>query len=143
MEIKAACCLRSKLYALLYENELQMIKMKVTKKNILKEKWSLMFFNMDSMLQGQPSSSIAQNKIRFDTFTSLLAQKKKKISKFYRIRSKNYQVSKFLQRKATFVSPFDDKRWLFNCMLHSLPYGSVYAKKENTKNCPFCKKNFK
>ena len=91
-------------------------------------------------MKGQPSSSFKQNDIRFDTFTSVLAGKTKKTSEFFRIGSKNHQVSKFLQRKATLVSAFDDKRWMLDCMRHSFPYGSVYAKKKNSKKCPFCNK---
>ena len=76
----------------------------------------------------------------FQTFTSLLKGKTNQPSKYYKIGSKNHRVSKFLQKKATLVSAFDDKRWMYDCMIHSLPYGSFYARKKNSKSCPFCKK---
>merc|ERR1712008_408418 len=97
-EIVAACCLRSKLYSILYENEIELVKMK-----------------------GQPSSSFRVNNINFKTFNELLEGKKIKASKYYKIGAKNHRVTKFLQRKRNLVSPFDDKRWMFDCMLHSLP----------------------
>ena len=92
-------------------------------------------------MKGQPASSFEENNITFEAFTDLLEGKIKEPSKYYRIGSKNHKVSKFLQRKATLVSAFDDKRWMMDCMRHSFPYGSVYAKKRNAKLCPFCKKN--
>ena len=116
-KILAACCLRSKLYSILYQNQIQLVKMK-----------------------GQPASTFEENNITFEAFTDLLEGKIKEPSKYYRIGSKNHEVSKFLQRKASLVSAFDDKRWMMDCMRHSLPYGSVYAKKRNAKSCPFCKK---
>ena len=116
-EIVAACCLRSKLYSILYENEIELVKMK-----------------------GQPQSSFRENNINFKTFNELLEGKVHRASKYYKIGAKNHRVSKFLQRKRNLVSAFDDKRWLFDCMLHSLPYGSRSAVKKNSKNCPFCKK---
>ena len=116
-EIVAACCLRSKLYSILYENEIELVKMK-----------------------GQPQSSFRENNINFKTFNELLEGKKHRASKYYKIGAKNHDVRKFLQTKRNLVSAFDDKRWLFNCMLHSLPYGSRFAVKKNSRNCPFCKK---
>ena len=94
-------------------------------------------------MKGQPQSSFKQNNINFNTFNELLEGKTNESSKYYRIGAKNHRVSKFLQRKRNLVSAFDDKRWLFDCMLHSLTYGSHYAVKENSRNCPFCKKKMK
>ena len=116
-EIVATCCLRSKLYSILYGNQIQLIKMK-----------------------GQPGSSFKENNITFRAFTRLLEGKTNQPSKYYRIGSKNHRVRKFLQKKATLVSAFDDKRWMYDCMIHSLPYGSLYARKKNSKKCPFCRK---
>ena len=119
-KIVAACCLRSKLYSILYENEIELVKMK-----------------------GQPQSSFRENNINFKTFNELLEGKTHRASKYYKIGAKNHRVSKFLQRKRNLVSAFDDKRWLFDCMLHSLPYGSHFAVKKNSGNCPYCKKKWK
>ena len=89
-------------------------------------------------MKGQPHSSFAKNNINFTTFTELLKGKTNTASKYYKIGSKNHRVTKFLQRKRNLVSAFDDKRWLYSCKIHSLPYGSVHAKKENSRKCPFC-----
>jgi hypothetical protein len=101
----------------LYENEIELVKMK-----------------------GQPSSSFKRNNINFTTFTELLKGKTNKASKYYKIGSRSHRVTKFLQRKRNLVSAFDDKRWLYSCKIHSRPYGSRHAKKENSKKCPFCPK---
>ena len=114
-EIVSACCLRSKLYSILYGDEMELVKMK-----------------------GQPHSSFTRNNINFTTFTELLKGKNNKASKYYKIGSKNHRVTKFLQRKRNLVSAFDDKRWLYSCKTHSLPYGSCHAKKENSRKCPSC-----
>ena len=89
-------------------------------------------------MKGQPHSSFKRNNINFTTFTELLKGKTNKASKYYKIGSKNHRVTKFLQRKRNLVSAFDDKRWLYSCKIHSLPYGSCHAKKENSRKCPFC-----
>ena len=90
-------------------------------------------------MKGQPASTFEENNITFEAFTDLLEGKIKEPSKYYRIGSKNHEVSKFLQRKASLVSAFDDKRWMMDCMRHSLPYGSVYAKKEMQNHALFVK----
>ena len=91
-------------------------------------------------MKGQPSSSFKENNITFKTFNRLLEGKTNKASQYYKIGSKNHRVTKFLQRKRNLVSAFDNKRWMCDCMIHSVPYGSHHAKKEKSKKCPFCRK---
>ena len=119
-EIVAACCLRSKLYSILYENEIELVKMK-----------------------GQPQSTFRENNINFKTFNDLLEGKAHRASKYYKIGAKNHRVSKFLQKKRNLVSAFDDKRWLFDCMLHSLPYGSHFAVKKKLRKLSLLHKKMK
>lgn len=114
--IVAACCLRSKLYALLYEDSRELLKMK-----------------------GTPSSCFVKNGVMFEAYNNCLNEIPMPKTEFYRIGAKCHEVSKFLQKKSTLVSPFDDKRYLLNCGKHSYPYGSIYAKKKYSDNCPFCK----
>ena len=40
------------------------------------------------------------------------------------------------------LSVFDDKRFLLQCLKHSVPYGSILARKYAYRKCPFCKKNY-
>ena len=75
-EIVSACCLRSKLYSILYGDEMETVKMK-----------------------GQPHSSFKKNNINFATFTELLKGKSNTASKYYKIGSKNHRVSFFYERK--------------------------------------------
>ena len=91
-------------------------------------------------MKGQPGLSFKENNITFRAFTRLLEEKTNQPSKYYRIGSKNHRVRKFLQKKATLVSAFDDKRWMYDCMIHSLPYGSFYARKKTRKNALFVEK---
>ena len=113
--IVAACCLRSKLYALIYEDSTELVKMK-----------------------GTPSSCFKQNNIMFENYCNCLNEIPLPKSEFYRIGSKSHEVFKFLQKKATLVSSFDDKQYLLACGKHSFPYGSKYAMEKYSKNCPFC-----
>lgn len=55
----------------------------------------------------------------------------------YHIRSKNHRVQTNQVRKICFSS-FDDKRYLFSCGLHSVPYGSKRIK-QDLDTCPLCK----
>ena len=115
-KIVAACCLRSKLYALLYEDSKELLKMK-----------------------GTPYSCFEKNDIMYQTYENCLNEIPVPKTEYYRIGAKSHEVSKFLQKKSTLVSPFDDKRYLLDCGRHSFPFGSIYATKKYSKNCPFCK----
>ena len=53
----------------------------------------------------------------------------------YTIRSKSHNVMTQKMMKLAFSS-FDDKRWLWNCRIHTSPYSSYLIKKY--KKCPFC-----
>ena len=56
----------------------------------------------------------------------------------YNIQSRMHVVNTVKLRKICFGS-FDDKRYLFQCGLHSVPYGSCYIKDaERDEICPFC-----
>ena len=85
--INAAVCLRSKFYALLYNNYEELVKLK-----------------------GTPSSSFQKNGIIFDAYKRCLFGEKKEKTAYHRIVSKQHKVSKRLQHKSNFSSAFDDKR---------------------------------
>jgi hypothetical protein len=51
----------------------------------------------------------------------------------YNIQSRNHVVSTMKLKKVCFGS-FDDKRYLFQCGIHSVPYGSVHI----NDTCAFC-----
>ena len=112
--IIAACCLRSKLYALLFKCLKEILKMK-----------------------GMPASAVKRNQIRYRTYRDCLNGKIRKKSMFYRILAKSNVVKKYLQEKASLVSAFDDKRWIYPCGIHSLAFGNRLAKKNSL--CPHCK----
>ena len=138
-KIIAACCLRSKLYALLYEDGNELLKM--VKKKLLCI-WQLKYILRKIYIffqKGTPATCFVINGIIFQAYQNCLNEIPLKKTEFWRIGSKGHEVSKFLQKKSTLVSAFDDKRYLLNCGKHSFPYGSIYAKKKYAKNCPFCK----
>ena len=68
--------LRSKLYALIYEDSTELVKMK-----------------------GTPSSCFEQNNIMFENYCNCLNEIPLPKSEFYRIGSKSHKVFKFLQKK--------------------------------------------
>ena len=77
--------------------------------------------------------------IRFATFRKCVENITKKKIVQYRIQSKNHIVHTLKMNKTAFTS-FDDKRYLFNCGVHSVPYGSKYIKPSG--DCIFCRKNY-
>jgi hypothetical protein len=56
----------------------------------------------------------------------------------HHIRSINHRVQTNEVRKICFSS-FDDKRFLFNCAVHSVPYGSKRINEQTVEMCPLCK----
>jgi hypothetical protein len=66
----------------------------------------------------------------------------KSIKKFrvtqHHIRSKNHLLQTIAVNKVALTS-FDDKRFLFNCSIHSVPYGSKIIRENKLMKCPFCK----
>lgn len=79
--------------------------------------------------------------LRFASFTNCLKNISKKKVVQYRIQSKNHIVHTLKINKTAFTS-FDDKRYLMNCGVHSLPYGSKYIKVMSEKDkCIFCGMN--
>ena len=77
-----------------------------------------------------------QNKLKFKHYKDCLFNKKIYRFSYSSIRSVKQNVSTVrLKKKA--LSHFDSKRWLFDCGIHSVPYGSYVI--ENFYNrCPKC-----
>ena len=76
--------------------------------------------------------------LEFDTFKECLYTIKDKTISQYHIRSNNHCITTNKVSKICFSS-FDDKRFLLQCGLHSVPYNSCIIK--NYKDvCPFCTK---
>ncbi len=77
-----------------------------------------------------------KNRLQFKQYKKCLKEGKIYRHFFASIRSKKHDVSTILQKKKA-LSHFDCKRWLFNCGIHSVPYGSKVIKKYYDV-CPFC-----
>ena len=77
----------------------------------------------------------AQKTIHFDTYHDTLLQNPTQVEvKQHTLRSRNHRNQLVLTQKIAFTS-FDDKRYLL-CSIHSVPYGSKWAKRG--KKCIFC-----
>lgn len=77
-----------------------------------------------------------QNKLRFKHYKDCLFNKKIYRFSYNSIRSVKQNVSTVrLKKKA--LSHFDSKRWLFDCGIHSVPYGS-YIINDFYNKCPKC-----
>ena len=83
-EISSVCCLRSKMYSILYTNNKQ-----------------------ESKLKGVPKNHVKKN-MSFENYKNCLLNEKDEKTKFWRISSKKHQPKTFLQTK-TSVSCFEDK----------------------------------
>ena len=112
--ILASCCLRSKLYSILFASWKELVKMK-----------------------GVPKSCFPKNNINFNAYNNCLKGVSRKKASFKKIGSKNHAVTIRTQKKAALMSAFDDKRYLLDCGIHSHPYGSSLIEK-NHGGCVVC-----
>jgi len=78
-----------------------------------------------------------KNRLRFIHYKKCLKKHKTFRFSFNSIRSQKQNVYTINQKKKA-LSYFDSKRWLFDCGIHSQPYGSVLIKKFFNK-CPRCR----
>ena len=81
-----------------------------------------------------------QNRLKFDHYKRSLFLGETKRLDFCNIRSKSHTVSSVRINKRA-ITHFDGKRWIFNCGIHSEPYGSKFIKTKTSLRCPKC--NFK
>jgi hypothetical protein len=79
-----------------------------------------------------------KNRLRFIHYKKCLKKHKTFRFSFNSIRSQKQNVFTIRQNKKA-LSYFDSKRWLFDCGIHSQPYGSILIKKYFNR-CPTCKK---
>ena len=72
--------------------------------------------------------------IKFDHFKKCIQEVLKINVDQVQIRSVNHIIQTQKIKKIA-LSSFDDKRFMFNCSIHTVPYGSKY---ELYEICPFC-----
>ena len=78
-----------------------------------------------------------KNRLKFKHYKKCLFEGQTRRFSFHSIRSKKHNISTVrLNKKA--LSHFDSKRWIFDCGIHSVPYGS-YVIKKNYNVCNICK----
>ena len=87
--------------------------------------------------KGLKRSSI-KNYLNFDDYKEALFQHKNLSKPSFSIQSKNQQLYTMYERKKV-INPFDDKRWLLRCNIHTKAYGNEYIKKYFDK-CIKCEK---
>lgn len=80
-----------------------------------------------------------RKKITFDNYADCVKQFDKFSLAQFQIRSKDHILYTVKVNKLCFSS-FDDKRYLFPCGVHSVPYGSKYIDEESN-TCPMCLAN--
>lgn len=78
-----------------------------------------------------------KNRIKFDHYKQCLFESTVLRQSYHSIRSEKHNLKTVLINKKA-LSFVDTKRWLFNCGIHSAPYGS-YLIKQYRNACPFCK----
>ena len=76
------------------------------------------------------------NRLRFKQYKKCLQEGKIRRHDFASIRSTKHRIKTIMQRKKA-LSHFDCKRWLFDCGIHSVPYGSKHIK-HFFNLCPLC-----
>lgn len=77
--------------------------------------------------------------IVFEDFKECIDKVHRKKVQQFNIRAKNHIIYTLESTKICFSS-FDDKRYLFNCAIHSTPYGSslIVEAEKNGGICPLC-----
>ena len=81
-----------------------------------------------------------KNRMKFDQYKNCIFKNETVRHEFHGIRSHNHNIKTVLIRKKA-LNFLDTKRWLFDCGIHSVPYGSIVIKKTYNK-CPRCEKSF-
>jgi len=80
--------------------------------------------------------SAIKNTLKFDHYKKCLEESINIRQKFYSIRSTKHCLKTILVNKLA-LSYIDTKRWIFDCGIHSVPFGSFFIQKYyNT--CPKC-----
>lgn len=75
-------------------------------------------------------------RLQYDQYLDCLNNRKTIRHRFASIKSNKHNLKTVIQQKKA-LTHFDAKRWLFNCGIHSAPYGSKLIRQfKNT--CPFC-----
>lgn len=80
------------------------------------------------------------NRMKFDQYKNCLLKNQNYRQDFHGIRSYNHNMKTVMIRKKA-LNYTDTKRWIFNCGIHSVPYGSFIIR-EHGGECPRCKKSF-
>jgi hypothetical protein len=81
-----------------------------------------------------------KNRMHFDQFKDCLVKGEIVRHEFHGIRSVNHNLKTIKIRKKA-LNFFDSKRWIFDCGIHSVPFGSYLIKKYYNK-CPRCERTF-
>ena len=79
-----------------------------------------------------------KNDMKFEHYKKCLLESIVLRRKFYSIRSVKHQLKTVAINKLA-LSYVDTKRWIFDCGIHSVPYGSYLIRKCYNK-CPRCEK---
>lgn len=78
----------------------------------------------------------AKRSIPFEKFAACLEKVPQKVNvSQVNFRVNNHTIYTLRVKKTAFTS-FDDKRWIYNCSVHSSPYGSSLITPDGV--CPFC-----
>ena len=77
-----------------------------------------------------------RNRLRAEQYKECLEEKKVFRHEFNSIRSSRHSISTVRIRKKA-LSHFDSKRWIYDCGVHSSPYGSKNISMYYN-DCPYC-----
>ena len=80
-----------------------------------------------------------KNRLKFQHYKNCLFNKIQKRTDFCNISTKSHTIRTVRTRKKA-LSFFDSKRWIFDCEIHSTPYGSVEIRDNPDAACKECYK---
>ena len=132
-----------KLYSVQYKNALGKIKSELGSNKLLRivalrsKTYAIEVENQDVIRRAKGVSYSYQKSIPFQAYLDCILNINQHSIGQYQIRSYNHKLVTQKMTKISFAS-FDDKRFLFNCGVHSLPYQHFRLNNINYNVCPIC-----
>ena len=128
-------CLKAKSYSILlqadsdqfFEEMLQKVKGKHPNYRIRPDE-------LLEYLKSKGVPGVALKNITHDMFVTVLLKDRQVLCSYNKLSTHNHQVIETSHQRIALTS-FDDKRFLLDCSIHSLPYGSVHIPENGICDC--------
>ena len=134
-KIVGFCALKAKCYAILIEPDPPQLKYETDNK--IKHPFKLINTEngqLGIVLRCKGINKSARDTLSFLSYYYTLKNEQVVLRDIFKMASKNHVIHQLTQRKVA-LTPFDDKRYLKNCGIHTLAYASIYIDPYSKCNC--------